>query len=89
MYYRFGGAALAAMLHLRYDQLKSGVHESKRESVRDEITILKAIQCTDKDHAPDYFQYRDMGYMYFPAARYIPFIKNVDKFVLECASESY
>ena len=43
VYYRFGGAALAAMLHLRYDQLKYGVHESKRESVRVEITILKAI----------------------------------------------
>ena len=25
VYYRFGGAALAAMLHLRYDQLKSVV----------------------------------------------------------------
>ena len=88
VYYRFGGATLAAMLHLRYDQLKSGVHESKRESVKDEITILKAIQCTDKHHVPDYLQYRDMGYMYFPAARYIPFIKNVDKCVLEYANES-
>ena len=48
VYYRFGGAALSAMLHLRYDQLKSGVHELKREAVKDEITILKAIQCTDK-----------------------------------------
>ena len=26
VYYRFGGAALAAMLHLRYDQLKTDVH---------------------------------------------------------------
>ena len=31
VYYRFGGAALAAMLHLRYDQLKSDVHKSERE----------------------------------------------------------
>ena len=31
VYYRFGGATLAAMPHLRYDQLKSSVHESKRE----------------------------------------------------------
>ena len=88
VYYRFGGAALAAMLHLRYDQLKCGVHESKRESVKVEITILKAIQCTDKDHVPDYLRYRDMGYMYFPAARYIPFIKSVDKCTLEYANES-
>ena len=88
VYYRFGGAALAAMLHLRYDQLKSDVHaEYKRECVKDEITILKAIQCTVKHHIPDYLQYRDMGYMYFPAARYIPFIKNVDKCVLEYANE--
>lgn len=34
VYYRFGGAALAAMLHLRYDQLKSGIHESERECQR-------------------------------------------------------
>ena len=88
VYYRFGGAALAAMLHLRYDQLNPGIDESKRECVRDEITILKAIQCTTKDHVPDYLQYRDMGYMYFPAACYIPFIKNVDKCVSEYANES-
>ena len=88
VYYRFGGAALSAMLHLRYDQLKSGVHELKREAVKDEITILKAIQCTDKHHVPDYLQYRDRGYMYFPAARYIPFIRNVDTCVLDYANES-
>lgn len=40
------------------------------------------------DHVPDYLQYRDMGYMYFPAARYIPFIKSVDKCTLEYANES-
>ena len=88
VYYRFGGAALVAMLHLRYDQLKSGVHKSKRENVKDELTILKAIQCTDKHHVPDYLQYSDMGHMYFLAARYIPFIKNVDKCVLEYANDS-
>ena len=88
VYYRFGGAALATMLHLRYNQLKSGIQESKRESVKFEITILKAIQCTDKQHIPEYLQYRDMGYMYFPAARFIPFIKNVDQCVLEYANES-
>ena len=87
VYYRFGGAALATMLHLRYNQLKS-VHESKGESVKFEITVLKAIQCTDKHHIPQYLQYRDMGYMYFPAPRFIPFIKNVDKCVLEYANES-
>ena len=61
VYYRFGGAALATMLHLRYNQLKSGIQESKRESVKFEITILKAIQCTDKQHIPEYLQYRDMA----------------------------
>ena len=51
-------------------------------SYQDEITILKAIQCTDKDHVPDYLQCRDKGYMY------IPFIRNVDKCVSEYANES-
>ena len=50
VYYRFGGAALAAMLHLRYDQLWD--------------------TCA------------------FLPPHYIPFIKNVDKCVLEYANES-
>ena len=33
-------------------------------------------------YIPEYLKYRDMGHMYFPAAHFIPFIKNVDKCVL-------
>ena len=89
VYYRFGGAALASMLHRRYDQLKLiSVSDVKKESVKSEIAILKAVQSSDKQQLPHYLQYRDMGYMYFPASCYIPFIRNVDKFVLKYANES-
>ena len=86
VYYRFGGATLAAMLHQRYKQLKF-VPESKRESVKVQIMVLKAIQCTDKHQLPKYLQYRDNGYMYFPDVHYIPFIKNLDACVLAYANE--
>ena len=82
VYYRFGGAALASMLKLRYSQLKS-VNESRIDSLKLEITVLKAIQCSDKSQIPEYLKYRDMGHTYFPASRFIPFIKKVDQCVLE------
>ena len=87
VYYRFGGAALAAMLHLRYDKLKTAPN-SEKDTIRAQITVLKAIQCTDKSHIPEYLQYRDMGHMYFPDSRYIPFLKEVDKCVLTHANAS-
>ena len=75
------------MLQSRYDQLKTeDMPQLKRERVHTEITILKAIQATDKHHIPDYLQYRDKGYMYFPAARFIPFIQHVDTCVKEHAN---
>ena len=87
VYYRFGGAALSSMLHQRYNKLKPDMPESDRAVLKEEISILKAINCTDKDHVPEYLQYRDMGYMYFPAVRYIPFIEHVDQCVLEHTNE--
>ena len=87
VYYRFGGAALSTMLHQRYNKLTPDIESDCREIVQNEISILKAIQCTNKSHVPEYLQYRDMGYMYFPAARYIPFIMHVDQCVLEHANE--
>ena len=85
VYYWFGGAALSSMLHLRYNQLKADLQESSsvRKRVKTEITILKAIQTTDKTHIYEYLQYRDKGHMYFPAAWFIPFIRHVDLCVLE------
>ena len=87
VYYRFGGAALCSMLQSRYDQLKTeDMPQLKRERVHTEITILKAIQATDKHHIPDYLLYRDKGYMYFPAAQFILFIQHVDTCVKEHAT---
>ena len=88
VYYRFGGAALCSMLHLRYDKLKPEMTEKHDDIIRTEITILKSIQCSDKQHVPLYLLYRDKGYMYFPAACYIPFIRSVDKCVLQYANET-
>lgn len=88
VYYRFGGAALCSMLHLRYDQLKPNVSIDKQECIKHEIAILKAIQCFEKQHVPLYLLYRDKGYMYFPAACYILFIRNVDRCVLQYANEA-
>ena len=87
VYYRFGGAALCSMLRSRYDQLKTeDIQQLKRERLYTEIKILKTIQAVDKQHVPDYLQYRDKGYMYFPAARFIPFIQHVDTCVKEHAN---
>ena len=87
VYYRFGGSALYSMLHLRYNHLKSA-DVAKQEKIKNEIAILKAMQCYDKQHIPHYLQHRDKGFMYFPAPCFIPFIRNVDKCVLEFATES-
>ena len=86
VYYRFGGATLASMLHLRYDDLKSAP-PTKKDSIMEEIKVLKNIQCPDKSHVPDYLQYRDNGYMYFPKKCFIPFIRAVDKCVCNFANE--
>ena len=86
VYFRFGGAALASMLHLRYDDLKRAP-KSKKDSIIAEIKVLKSIECSDKSHIPEYLQYRDKGYMYFPKMCFIPFIRDVDKCVCELANE--
>ena len=87
VYYRFGGAALCSMLQLRYDQIKGkDVPPAKRERIHTEISVLKAIQATDKQHLPKYLEYRDKGHMYFPAEQFIPFIEHVDTYVREHAN---
>ena len=43
-YLRFGGAALAGMLHLRYDKMRAGhLDDQKWRQISEEITILQQI----------------------------------------------
>ena len=76
VYFRFGGAALASMLKLCYDSLKSAP-DSKKDSIKAEIKVLKTIECTDKAHIPEYLQYRDRGHMYFPKMCFIPSLEQL------------
>lgn len=87
VYYRFGGASLAAMLKLRYNKLKS-VSESSKITIQAQIKVLQTIVCTNKSDIPEYLQYRDKGHMYFPKQSFISFIKSVDKCILQHANET-
>lgn len=78
VYYRFGGATLASMLHGRYNAMKSE-QTSQKEKISQEIHILQALNTKDKEKIPKYLQYRDKGHMYFPCEELIPFLQAVDK----------
>ena len=53
-YLRFGGAALASMLHLKYDKLKSVKFDDKHTlQISEEITILQRINSYTKEHIPN------------------------------------
>ena len=80
VYLRFGGGALCGMLHQRYEQVKN-CPETQRNSLSQEISLLQAIKMTDKSQLPPYLMYRDNGYMYFPDATFIPFLRSVDQVV--------
>ena len=86
-YIRFGGAALATMLKLRYDRMKTCSLELK-EQISQEITILKQICAHSKDHIPDYLKYRDNGHMYFPCPEILEFLKAVDTITKENVNEA-
>ena len=62
------------MLHLRYDRNR----ENKNESVSQQITILQRLNSYTKEHIPEYLQYRDNGYMYFPCEEMLPFLISAD-----------
>lgn len=85
VYYRFCGAALASMLHTRYEKVKSA--PGKYNSIYTEINILKAIECQDKSIIPANLQYRDRGHMYFPDPLFLPFLKAVDNCILEVTNQ--
>ena len=85
VYFRFGGAALCDMLHLRYQQIKSCT-DMQRDKLSQEITILQAMNIKDKSVLPQYLQYRDRGFMYFPDVSFIPFLRTVDEIVKKCVN---
>ena len=86
VYYRFGGATLASMLHTRYKVIKS-CPTSRKEQIGKEIGILQALNTDDKSKVPKFLQYRDRGYMYFPCDELFPFLQMVDVKVKSCANE--
>ena len=75
VYYRFGGGALCEMLHHRYKQICCS---SNKNLMSIEISMLQAINTKDKSDVPQYLQYQDRGFMYFPHKTFIPFIRKLD-----------
>ena len=80
VYYRFGGAAICDMLHLRYKQLKS-CSDNQRDILSQETSLLQAINCKDKTNVTGYLRYRDQGFMYFPDEVFLPLLREVDSVV--------
>ena len=86
VYYRFGGATLASMLHNCYTIMKSGTI-SQKERTSSEIHILQALRAPNKINVPEYLQYRDEGHMYFPRKEFLPFLKEIDVAIKHFANE--
>ena len=76
--YRFCGAALASMLHSRYKLIRTCPLERK-DAISQEISLLQSINSKGKSHIPNYLQYRDRGFMYFPSEQFLPFLRAVDR----------
>jgi len=86
VYYRFGGATLASMLHGRYKAMK--LKETKQKGkISQEIHVLQALNTKNKENVPKYLQYRDKGFMYFPCDKLLPFLQELDKTVKTCCNE--
>ena len=78
MYCCFAGAAIASMLHARYDKLKQN---AANEQLSQETTILEKLSIhnrDEKDHISGNLKYRDKGHMYFPCKDLLPLIKEID-----------
>ena len=56
VYYRFGGATLASMLHTRYKAMKLELTKYK-ENISEEIHMLQALNTKDKEKIPKYLKY--------------------------------
>ena len=68
VYYQFGGAAIAAMLKIRYDKIQSSTTADCNNQVSMEISVLQKLSVhlqEEKTHISMYLKYRDEGYMYF------------------------
>ena len=88
VYYRFGGAAIAAMFKVRYDKIRSS-NCADKDQVSMEISILQKLSIhleEDKTHIPAYLKYRDKGFMYFPIPEMLPLLKAVDVKTKELAN---
>lgn len=84
VYFRFGGAALSDMLHLRYKNIRlKQLQDNKRDVLSQEISCLQVINTKQKCDMPKYLQYRDRGYMYTPHISFIPFFREVDNRIKE------
>jgi len=58
-----GGGTLCEMLHRRYKEIRSATDKNLMSI---EISLLQAINTKDKSDIPEYLQYHDQGFMYFP-----------------------
>ena len=76
--YRFCSAALASMLQSRYKLIRTCPLERK-DAISQEISLLQSINSKGKSHIPNYLQYRDRGFMYFPSEQFLPFLQAVDR----------
>ena len=84
VYYRFGGATLASMLHGYYKAMR--LEETKqKEKVSQKIHVLQVLNTKNKENIPKYLQYR--GFMYFPCVELLPFLQELDKTVKTCCNE--
>ena len=75
VYYRFGGAVLSDMLHLRCKTIRK-CPTRKIEMVQLEIEILHAINTKEKSKMPSYLKYRDQGHMYTPHPGFVSFLEK-------------
>ena len=86
VYYRFGGATMASMLHSRYKAMKLELTKHK-ENISEEIHMLQALNTKDKEKVPKYLKYQDKGFMYFPSEEVVPFLQEVDTTVKTVCNE--
>ena len=64
VYFRFGGAAIASMLHVRYDKIKTS---QQKNQISKELTLLQKLSVHEKgkkEHISNSLKYRDEGYTY-------------------------
>ena len=86
VYFRFGGATLASMLHNRYEDIKKCTQD-RHGVLAQEIKLLHIINTREKSGLPQYLKYRDRGYMYTPDVAFIPFFRAIDQCIKEVVNE--